>query len=91
MNKTELIAEVAESTRLPKAHVTEIADRLIGAISDQIANGGTVKIRNFGTFKCIKRLARTGINPRTKQQIEIPLSTAIKFIAATQLVEDLNG
>ena len=91
MNKTELIAEVAELTRLPKAYVTEIADKLIDAIRDQIAGGEAVKIRNFGTFKPVKRLARTGVNPRTKEPIEIPSSTAIKFVAASQLTAEVNG
>jgi nucleoid DNA-binding protein len=91
MNKTKLIDEVAESTRLPKAHVAEIADKLINAISDQITSGGTVKIRNFGTFKLLRKRARTGTNPRTKEPLEIPAATAIKFVPAKELVAEVNG
>lgn len=90
MNKTQLIEEIAELTRLPKTHVTEVADKLIGVISDQIASGGSVKIRNFGTFKLLKRRARTGINPRTKEPLEIPPATAIKFVPAKELVREVN-
>lgn len=91
MNKAQLIDRVSEDVRLPKRDVSLVADRLFDAIYDAITRGATVKIRNFGTFKSIEREERTGVNPRTKESIQIPASKAIKFVAATQLVEELNG
>jgi DNA-binding protein HU-beta len=91
MNKAELINEIATDTRLSKAHVAEITDKLIDTINTELVSGGTVKIRNFGTFKLLKKRARTGVNPRTKQPIEIPAATAIKFVPAKELVAEVNG
>lgn len=90
MNRTELVKTVADNTMLPRRVIDEVADKLFDTIKDALISEDSVKIRNFGTFKTLRKVARTGVNPRTKQSIEIPESIAIKFIAANQIIEELN-
>ena len=79
MNKTELIAAVAESAGKNKAEVKEILDALTAQIVKTVKEGDEVALLGFGTFKSAKREARTGRNPRTGSQIEIPAANVVKF------------
>ena len=91
MNRTELVSRVAENTKISKRLIDEVTDELFDTIKDALISEDSVKIRNFGTFKTLRKVARTGVNPRTQESIEIPASIAIKFIAASQVVEELNN
>ena len=91
MNRTELISRIAKNTNIPKRVINGVADEIFDTIKEALTYEDSVKIRNFGTFKTLRKVARTGINPRTQESIEIPASIAIKFIAATQVVEELNN
>lgn len=91
MNRTELVSKVAKNTNVSMQLIDEVTDELFDTTKDALISEDSVKIRNFGTFKTLKEVARTGVNPRTKESIEIPASIAIKFIAANQIVEELNG
>jgi DNA-binding protein HU-beta len=91
MNRTELVSRVAENTKISKRLIDEVTDELFDTIKDALISEDSVKIRNFGTFKTLRKVARTGVNPRTQESIEIPASVAIKFIAASQVVEELNN
>lgn len=75
MNKTELIAKVGKTTTV---------DAVLAAIVDAVKNGETVAIPGFGTFSVVERAARKGINPATKQTIEIPAKKAVKFKAGSK-------
>lgn len=91
MNKAELIDRIAEDTDVPKQYITIVADSLFDSIKQTIAVGESVKVRNFGTFTTIRRSSRMGVNPRTKQPLEIPAATAIKFVASKELTAEVNG
>jgi DNA-binding protein HU-beta len=91
MNRTELVSRIAKNTNIPKRVINGVADELFDAIKEALTYEDSVKIRNFGTFKTLRKVARTGVNPRTQETIEIPASIAIKFIAASQVVEELNN
>ena len=91
MNRNELVKTVAENTRISKRLIDQVTDELFDTIKDALISEDSVKIRNFGTFKTLRKVARTGVNPRTQETIEIPASIAIKFIAASQVVEELNN
>ena len=85
MNKTELIAAVAEKTGMTKKD----ADRAVAATFETIAqamvSGDKVQVSGFGIFDVKKREARTGHNPRTKEAIEIPASKQPAFKASKTL------
>lgn len=72
MNKAELTALVAEKVQLPKKHTEEVIDVLFDTICETLESGDKVVISGFGTFELRTRVARTGRNPRTGENISIP-------------------
>ena len=85
MNKTELINAIAEKANLSKAQAKNALDAAIEAIGGALAANDKVALLGFGTFSVAERGARTGINPRTKEKIEIAASKAVKFKAGAEL------
>ncbi|MBQ4344598.1 MAG: HU family DNA-binding protein [Muribaculaceae bacterium] len=85
MNKTELINAIAEKANLTKVQAKGALDAAIEAIGGALANGDKVALLGFGTFAVSEKGARTGINPRTKEKIEIPARKAVKFKAGAEL------
>lgn len=85
MNKTELINAVAEKANLSKVQAKAALEATINTISEQLAKGDKVALIGFGTFAVSEKTARTGINPRTKEKIEIPARKAVKFKAGAEL------
>ncbi len=81
MNKTELIAAVAEQTGLSKKDSEKAVKAVFDSIEATVANGDKVQIVGFGTFELRTRSARQGRNPRTKEVIEIPESKLPVFKA----------
>jgi hypothetical protein len=85
MNKTELINAIAEKAGLNKVQAKAALEAGINTISEQLQKGDKVAIIGFGTFSVAEKTARTGINPRTKEKIEIPARKAVKFKAGAEL------
>ncbi len=81
MNKSELIAAVAQKTELKKKDTEKVVDALIEAVSETVAKGQKVQLIGFGTFERRQRTARTGKNPRTGEAIKIPAAYAPAFKA----------
>ena len=81
MNKTELIDAVAKKAELSKKDAEKAINAVMDAVKDALAEGDKVQLVGFGTFEVKERAARTGINPQTKAQIEIPASKAPVFKA----------
>lgn len=81
MNKTELIAAVAEKTGFSKKDADKAISATIDAIVDAVAAGDKVALVGFGTFEVRDRKERTGRNPRTKENITIPASKLPVFKA----------
>lgn len=90
MNKTELINAIAEKAELTKVQAKSALDAAIEAIGGALADGDKVALLGFGTFAVSEKGARTGINPRTKEKIEIPARKAIKFKAGAELNEKIK-
>ena len=87
MTKAELIIVVAQKTELSKKDSEKAVVAVIDAISEALAAGEKVALVGFGTFEVKERAAREGINPRTKEKIEIPSSTLPSFKAGKALKE----
>ena len=85
MNKTELIAAMAEKTELTKKDAERALKAFVDVVTDELKQGEKVQLVGFGTFEVADRPARQGINPKTKQTIEIPASRAPKFKAGKAL------
>ncbi|WP_020616686.1 HU family DNA-binding protein [Paenibacillus daejeonensis] len=79
MNKTDLIAKVAETTELSKKDATKAVDAVFDAISDALQSGDKVQLVGFGNFEVRERSARKGRNPQTGEEIEIAASKMPAF------------
>lgn len=90
MNKTELIATVAEKAGIRKIDATAAVNATIEAITDTLAKGDKVQIPGFGTFEVRERNARVGHNPQTKEEIQIPASKVPAFKAGKSLKDAVN-
>lgn len=88
MNKTELIAAVAESAGLTKKDAERIVNASIDAITAALVKGDKVQISGFGTFEAKEREARIGRNPHTKEEIHIP-ATRVPSFKASKALKDL--
>ena len=85
MNKTELVAAVAAKAELSKKDAEAAVNAVFDSVKDALAEGDKVSLIGFGTFSVKTRAARTGLNPRTKETIEIPESKVPAFKAGSLL------
>ena len=85
MNKTELVAAVAAKAELSKKDAEAAVNAVFDSVKDALAEGDKVSLIGFGTFSVKTRAARTGLNPRTKETIEIPGSKVPAFKAGSAL------
>ena len=90
MNKTELVAAIAEKAGLSKKDSEASLKAFIDVVTDELKKGEKVQLVGFGTFEVAKRAAREGINPLTKEPMSIPASKAPKFKAGKALKETVN-
>lgn len=85
MNKTDLTNEIAAKAGLNKVQAKAALDACLESIADALAKEDKVQLIGFGTFQVVRKEARTGINPRTKEKIEIPARKVVKFKPADML------
>lgn len=81
MNKTELIAAIAEKSGISKKDADKALAAFIETVSEQLKAGEKIQLVGFGTFEVRERGERTGLNPRTKETIKIAASKAPVFKA----------
>jgi len=79
VTKTELVAAVAESVDLKKKDVEKVVNSVFSTIEAALARGERVQLVGFGTFLVRQRSARTGRNPQSGEEIEIPACTVPAF------------
>lgn len=85
MNKTELVAKIAEGAGLSKVDAKKALDATLDAIKGAMKKDDKVALVGFGTFAVTKRASRKGINPATKKTITIPAKKVVKFKAGSEL------
>ena len=85
MNKTDLVNEIAAKAKLNKVDAKAALDAVLESIAQALSNDDKVQIIGFGTFSVMEKEDRTGINPRTKEKIEIPARKVVKFKPAADL------
>ena len=90
MNKTELIAQVAEKTGLSKKDSELAVNAAFDAITAALVAGDKVQLVGFGAFETKERGARVGRNPKTKEEIQIPASRVPAFKAGKALKEAVD-
>ena len=90
MNKGELIAKIAEESKLTKKAAEAALDAFVASVEGALKKGEKVQLVGFGTFEVRQRAARKGRNPQTKAEIKIPASKAPVFKAGKALKELVN-
>ena len=90
MNKTDLIAAVAEKAGLAKTDAKKALEAFVSTVSEELAKGEKIALIGFGTFSVSEKSARTGINTATKQTITIPAKKVVKFKAGAELAEKVK-
>lgn len=90
MNKTELVAAMAEQTQLSKKDAEAALKAFTDVVADELKKGGKVQLVGFGTFEVSERAAREGRNPQTGETMEIKASKTPKFKAGKALKDMMN-
>ena len=81
MNKTELVAAIAEQAEISKKDAEKALKAFTDVVAEELKKGEKIQLVGFGTFEVRAREARTGRNPRTKETIQIPASKQPVFKA----------
>ena len=90
MTKADMVDKLAEKGQMTKKLASESLDLVFSAISEVLVAGDEISMPGFGKFSVIVRQARTGLNPQTKQKINIPETKVPKFTAAKALKESVK-
>jgi len=91
MNRTELIATMAEKAELSKKDAEKALTAFTNIVADTLVDGDKVSITGFGTFEVVERAARTGRNPQTGESIQIKASKSPKFKASKVLKDAVKA
>ncbi len=91
MNKTELIASVAEKAGMTKKDAEKAVNAMVDSIKAEVASKSKVQIIGFGTFDFKQRAARKGKNPQTGAEINIPAATVPVFKAGKAFKDEVNN
>ena len=91
MNKTELIAAVAEKAEISKKDSEKALKAFIDVVTDELKNGEKIQLVGFGTFVVSERAAREGRNPQTGKTMKIEACKAPKFKAGKALKDAINA
>lgn len=90
MNKTELVAAMAEQAEMTKKDAEKALTAFTEVVAKELKNGGKVQLVGFGTFEVSERSAREGRNPQTGEPMKIDASKAPKFKAGKALKDVVN-
>ena len=91
MNKTELIAPVAENAEISKKDAEKAVKAFTDVVSEELVNGGKIQLVGFGTFEVSERPAREGRNPRTGETMTIAATKTPKFKVGKALKDMVNA
>ena len=90
MNRTELIAAIAEKAEISKKDSEKAFKAFVDVVTEQLKNDDKVQLVGFGTFEVSKRAAREGRNPQTGKTMKIAACKAPKFKAGKALKDAIN-
>ena len=91
MNKTELIAAIAEQAEISKKDAEKALKAFVDVVTEQLKEGERVQLVGFGTFEVSERAAREGRNPQTGKTMKIAACKAPKFKAGKALKDAVNA
>lgn len=90
MNKTELVAAIADKAELSKKDSEKALKAFVDVVTDELKKGRKIQLVGFGTFEVTERAAREGRNPQTGETMQIAASKSPKFKAGKALKDAIN-
>ena len=90
MNKTELVAAIAEQAEISKKDAEKALKAFTDVVAEELKKGEKIQLVGFGTFEVSERAAREGHNPMTGEKIQIAASKSVSFKAGKDLKETVN-
>lgn len=90
VNKNELISAVAKQAEQTKADIARVLDATLEVITYALKKGDKVKLVGLGSLRCVKKAARRGVNPKTKEPIDIPAKISVRFKAGDTLLQEVK-
>ena len=90
MNKTELVVSIAEKAAISKKDAEKALSAFLDTVAEELKKGEKIQLVGFGTFEVRERSAREGINPRTKEKIEIAATKVPAFKAGRALKDAVS-
>ena len=91
MTKQEFVNAVSQKSGLSSRDAGKAVDAFIDTITETLKGGGDVSFTGFGKFSTQNRAARTGVNPRTGERVEIAAARVPKFSAGSALKQAVKG
>ena len=91
MNKGELVDAIASTASLTKTDAENALNAFISSVQGAVAGGDKVTLPGFGTFAPSERAARTGMNPQTREPIQIKASKSVKFTVGSDFKKRVNS
>lgn len=91
MNREGLINEVAGKVGITKKEIQNVLEAFIKTVTDALSRREKVTLVGFGTFRVAERKARRGVNPQTREKINIPAKKVPKFLPGKNLREKVEG
>ena len=89
MSKKEFVDAYAKATGETKKRAEELVNQFLDTVEETLLNGDSVQFVGWGTFEVKERAARTGINPQTKEEIQIPAKKVVKFKVGKKLADNV--
>ena len=90
MTKVEFVDKLAEKGKITKKQASKSIGLIVTTMADGLVAGEEIAIPGFGKFSVAITKARTGLNPLTKEKLNIPETKALKFLAAKTLKESIK-
>ncbi len=91
MTKRDLVVKIAKETGIIQKDVAEIVQMTLDNLSEELVNGNTIELRNFGVFEIKVRKSRKGRNPnKPEDEVVIPERCVVKFRAGKELKDQVE-
>jgi len=90
MTKNDIVDSLYEKIGVSKKEASDLIDSIFNSIKTALSEDKNVKISNFGNFVIRKKNSRTGRNPKTGEEIEIPARTVVTFKPSQKLKDTIN-
>ena len=87
IGRQELSKRIAKQTKLSQKQAADVLEATLDAIREALENGDEVRLVGFGSFKVRQSAARRGVNPRHREEIEVPAKERVRFFPGKELSE----